>query len=98
MAPLSQRIFFSVCRKNVPEVTIEVPTRVLGANDEKEPEADFGVLGAFDTVEIVDDMIPLAVLPATGDLSPIWIMLCILSAFGIAGTSFIERKKRSDEQ
>ena len=39
-------------------------------------------------------MIPLGVLPATGDLSVIWFAISILSALGLAGTSMIERKKR----
>ena len=76
-----------------------VSSRVLGASDEKSTEAETegftgAVLGAFDTFEILDDLVPLGVLPATGDVSLIWMALGVLSALGLVGTSMIERKKR----
>lgn len=53
-----------------------------------------GVLGA---VEILDDNIPLGVLPATGDASVVWMAFATLSALGMAGLS-VTGKKREDEE
>ena len=48
--------------------------------------------GAFFNIE--DNQIPLAVLPMTGDVSVIWMLISLISGLGLAGVSFTDRKKR----
>lgn len=64
-----------------------------GTNPGGDDDQDFGVLGAYDEVMIDDDMIPLGVLPATGDRSPLWMLLSLISGFGLAISTFGKRKK-----
>ncbi len=60
--------------------------------DEDVPLSDgVAVLGAM---EIEDDLIPLAVLPATGDNS-LWLMIVSLfSGLSLAGASFVDKMKK----
>ncbi|MBQ6833732.1 MAG: Cna B-type domain-containing protein [Lachnospiraceae bacterium] len=65
-------------------------------------------LAAADTIEIAendvplsdgvlnieDEQVPLAVLPMTGDVSVIWMLISLISGLGLAGVSFADRKKR----
>jgi len=66
-------------------------------------------LAAADTIEIsendvplsdgavlnIEDMqIPLAVLPMTGDVSAIWMLISLISGIGLAGVSLADRRKR----
>lgn len=60
---------------------------------------DLQVLGA--TMEILDDDVPLgnmvlAVLPATGDISVIWVILTLLSGLGLAGMTIAEKKRKEN--
>ncbi len=63
----------------------------MAAGPEKTEELPAEVLGAF---EIIDNMIPLASLPATGSSTAFWLILSACSALGLVGTTMIERKKR----
>ncbi len=63
----------------------------LAAAPEDSGDMGFGVLGAF---EIIDNMVPLAALPATGSSTIMWLMISVLSALGLVGTTLVERKKR----
>ncbi len=64
-----------------PEDKPETPTET-----ESTPE----VLGI---TYINDDAIPMAVAPKTGERSILWLILSTLSGFGLAGLSFLEKKK-----
>ena len=79
-------------------VVIEDTETPLGATPEVSENVaenvDFGVLGAF---EIDENLIPLGALPATGTSTAMWLMMSVLSALGLAGTSLIERKKKRDK-
>ncbi|MBE5971808.1 MAG: hypothetical protein E7246_04690 [Lachnoclostridium sp.] len=57
-----------------------------------DPGIPHDVLGA---TFISDDNIPLAVLPMTGDYSFLWLIASALSGLGLAGFSFLEKKKNS---
>ena len=46
--------------------------------------------------EILDEEIPLADVPKTGDASALWMMMSVLSGSGLAGMAFLGRKKRED--
>ena len=73
-----------------PETEPNRAVDVLGASD----EIATGVLGAYDEISIPDDMVPLGVLPATGDFSGALLAISLLSSFGFAGVSLVDRKKR----
>ncbi|MBQ6833731.1 MAG: Cys-Gln thioester bond-forming surface protein [Lachnospiraceae bacterium] len=44
-------------------------------------------------LNIEDDPVPLAVLPMTGDVSAIWMLISLISGLGLAGLSLADRKK-----
>lgn len=45
-------------------------------------------------LNIEDSMIPLAVLPMTGDVSVIWMLISLISGLGLAGVFLADRRKR----
>lgn len=47
--------------------------------------------------ELPDEDTPLAEVPETGDLSALWLALTALSGTGLAGVTFLGRKKRDEE-
>ncbi len=48
-------------------------------------------------VEIFDDLIPLADVPATGDISIIWYGATLLSLAGLLVLSLLGRKKTQED-
>ena len=73
-------------------VTPQVAAETFEIEESEVPLSDgVSVLGAF---EIEDDMIPLGVLPATGDNS-LWLMIVSLfSGLSLAGASFVDKMKK----
>ena len=73
-------------------VTPQVAVETFEIEESEVPLSDgVSVLGAF---EIEDDMIPLGVLPATGDNS-LWLMIVSLfSGLSLAGASFVDKMKK----
>lgn len=67
------------------------PTPLVMFEEEEVPLSDVAVLGAF---EIEDDMIPLAVLPATGDNSLFLMFMSLLSGLSLAGASLVDKMKK----
>jgi len=53
--------------------------------------------GKNDDEIIFEEDIPLADAPATGDISAVWLALSAVSGAGLAGTTFLGRKKREEE-
>ena len=45
---------------------------------------------------IPEEDVPLAVAPMTGDAAALWLALSALSGTGLAGVTFLGRKKRED--
>ena len=67
-------------------------TPLVAFEDSEVPLSDsVGVLGAF---EIDDDMIPLGVLPATGDNSLWFMIVSLFSGLSLAGASFVDKMKK----
>ena len=64
---------------------------VVAIEEDPVPLSDVAVLGAF---EIEDDMVPLAVLPATGDHSLLWMFMSFLSGLSLAGASLVDKMKK----
>lgn len=89
------------------EDTSDDDTSGGGNNDDDDVNYDLVVLGASweipdGTLEILDEDVPLgnmvlAVLPATGDMSVIWMFLSLLSGLGLAGMSIAEKRRKNDE-
>ena len=50
-----------------------------------------------DLEEILDEEVPLADVPKTGDASALWLALSALSGASLAGVSFLGRKKREED-
>ena len=48
-------------------------------------------------VDIPEEDIPMADVPKTGDASALWMMMSVLSGTGLAGVTFLGRKKRDEE-
>ncbi|MBQ5870008.1 MAG: LPXTG cell wall anchor domain-containing protein, partial [Lachnospiraceae bacterium] len=67
------------------------PTPLVMFEEEEVPLSDVAVLGAF---EIEEDMIPLAVLPATGDNSLFLMFMSLLSGLSLAGASLVDKMKK----
>jgi len=61
-------------------------------NTETDPGIPHDVLGE---TYIGDGNIPVGVLPMTGDSSFLWMIMSALSGLGLAGCSFLEKKKNS---
>ena len=82
---------------NIPDEntpTTDVPgTDVPGTDipDENTPTTD--VPGT----DLEDPDVPLADVPKTGDVSALWLALSALSGTGLAGVTFLGRKKRDEE-
>lgn len=77
----------------------------LASNDDNDdPEENYGLMmlsGAYPLMEIMDEEVPLgnmvlAVLPATGDLTGLWMLLALLSGLGLAGMTVAEKKRRKE--
>ena len=51
---------------------------------------------APDLEEIPEEEVPLAAVPKTGDAAALWLALSALSGTGLAGVTFLGRKKRED--
>lgn len=47
--------------------------------------------------ELPDEETPLAEVPETGDMSALWLAMTALSGTGLAGVTFLGRKKRDEE-
>lgn len=62
---------------------------------EKTPLEDLGD-GGIPLTGLGDDEIPLTTIPATGDMFTVWAMLSVVSAAGLAGVTFMGRKKREE--
>ena len=60
------------------------------------PEPEVPLTPAPELEEILDEEIPLADVPKTGDASALWLALSALSGMGLAGVSTLGRKKRED--
>ena len=67
----------------------ETPEPVVVIEDTDVPLA---VAGAY---SIPDEEIPLAVLPMTGDASVIWLFLSMISGFGLAGLTLVDKRKKN---
>ena len=50
----------------------------------------------FSLEEILEEEVPLASVPHTGDAVALWMALSALSGTGLAGVTFLGRKKRED--
>jgi len=76
---------------NTPTVITETetPEPVVVIEDTDVPLA---VAGAY---SIPDEEIPLAVLPMTGDASVIWLFLSMISGFGLAGLTIVDKRKKN---
>lgn len=48
--------------------------------------------------ELPDEETPLAEVPETGDMSALWLAMTALSGTGLAGVTFLGRKKRDEER
>ena len=82
--------------------TPSVPTEEI-----EEEDVPLGDLPTGDDVEIGEEDVPLTALPdeepplamapATGDVSALWLALSALSGTGLAGVSLLGRKKRDEE-
>ena len=44
--------------------------------------------------EILEEEVPLASVPKTGDMSVLWLALTALSGSGLAGLSVLEKKRK----
>ena len=73
---------------NVPltDMSVKEPKEVKTSEDVEIPEAD--------VQEILDEDVPLANVPKTGDISALWYLTTLLSA-GILATLGLRRKNRS---
>ena len=49
------------------------------------------------TTELPEEETPLAEVPETGDMSALWLAMTALSGTGLAGVTFLGRKKRDEE-
>ena len=49
------------------------------------------------TTELPEEETPLAEVPETGDMSALWLAMAALSGTGLAGVTFLGRKKRDEE-
>ncbi len=67
------------------------PTPMVAIEEDPVPLSDVAVLGA---TYIEDSMVPLAVLPATGDHSLLWMFMSFLSGLSLAGASLVDKMKR----
>lgn len=70
----------------------KTPEIIEVGNIDSDPGIPYDVLGA---TFIDDEDIPMAVLPMTGDGSFLWMIMSALSGLGLAGLSFLEKKKNS---
>lgn len=66
-----------------------------GSNDTDRSNDDYQLL------EIMDDDVPLGnmvlgMLPATGDVSAMWMVLSLLSGLGLAGVTLAEKRRKED--
>ncbi len=70
----------------------EVPlASIVMIEEEEVPLSDVVVLGA---TYIEDTMVPLAVLPETGDHSLLWMLMSFLSGLSLAGASLVNKMKK----
>jgi len=74
--------------------TIPDPVVPLAAADTIEISDNDVPLSDGAVLNIEDAPIPLAVLPMTGDVSVIWMLLSLISGLGLAGVSLADWKKR----
>ncbi|MBQ6833740.1 MAG: Cys-Gln thioester bond-forming surface protein [Lachnospiraceae bacterium] len=74
--------------------TIPDPVVPLAAADTIEISDNDVPLSDGTVLSIEDAPIPLAVLPMTGDVSVIWMLLSLISGLGLAGVSLADWKKR----
>jgi len=74
--------------------TIPDPVVPLAAADTIEISDGAVPLSDGAVLNIEDAPIPLAVLPMTGDVSVIWMLISLISGLGLAGVSFADWKKR----
>ena len=73
--------------------TIPDPVVPLAAADTIEISDGDIPLSDGTVLNIEDAPIPLAVLPMTGDVSVIWMLISLISGLGLAGLSLADRKK-----
>lgn len=57
-----------------------------------------GGSGGQELEDLEEPEVPLATVPATGDMSALWMAMSALSGTGLAAVSFLGRKKRDDEE
>ena len=61
------------------------------------PDSPDKSTGTFEELEeLPEDDVPLADVPATGDLSALWLALSALSATGLVGLTIAEKKRKDD--
>jgi len=77
---------------STPDVPFDEPEVPLG------PAPEAPVVPAPDTEEIFDEDVPLADAPKTGDTITLWLALSALSGTGLASVSFLDHKKRKEEE
>ena len=63
---------------------------------EEIPEEEVPLAPAPELEEIPEEEVPLVDIPKTGDASALWMALSALSGTGLAGVTFLGRKKRED--
>lgn len=79
---------------------------VIGDDDDDDDDDDFIELGEGDVpladaeqeeiVDMIDEEVPLAEVPATGDPSALWLMLTALSGSGLVGLKLFEKKREEE--
>ncbi len=77
--------------EDIPQEVIDVYYERYRSGDIDIDDIPVGVLGAF----FEKGLIPMAVLPATGDSSFVWTIVSIISAIGLALTALFDRKRKN---
>jgi LPXTG-motif cell wall-anchored protein len=77
--------------------TIIIPEPPVPLDPAPQPEPEV-VIPEEDVplVEIPEEEVPLVDVPKTGDASALWLMMSVLSGTGLAGVTFLGRKKREE--
>ena len=82
-----------------PDDDTDIPDENTPTTDLPDPETPTTELPEEETptTDIPEEETPLAEVPETGDVSALWLALTALSGTGLAGVTFLGRKKREDQ-
>ena len=76
--------------------TIIIPEPPVPLDPQPEPEVEIPEEDV-PLVEIPEEEVPLVDVPKTGDASALWMLMSVLSGTGLAGVTFLGRKKKEEE-